>query len=94
VTAKELAKQGAAVVLGARRKERMVALVKEIEEGGGRAVAVACDVTKREDLVALVEAGVKAFGKVDVLMNNAGIMPLSPLSALRVEELDKTIDVT
>ncbi len=92
-TAKELAKQGAAVVLGARRKERLDALVKEIEKDGGKAVAVACDVTKREDVAALLAAGVNTFGKVDVLVNNAGIMPLSPMSALRVEEWDETIDV-
>lgn len=93
VTARELAKQGAAVVLGARRKDRMDTLVKEIEDAGGKAVAVACDVTKRDDLVALVQAGVDAFGKVDVLVNNAGIMPLSPLRELRVDEWDQTIDV-
>lgn len=93
VTAKELAKQGAAVVLGARRKDRLDALVQEIEQGGGKALAVACDVVKREDLVALVQAGVKTFGKVDVLINNAGIMPISPMSELRVEEWEQTIDV-
>jgi NADP-dependent 3-hydroxy acid dehydrogenase YdfG len=92
-TARELAKQGAAVVLGARRKDRLNALVQEIVAAGGKAVAAASDVTKREDLVALVEAGLKAFSKIDVLVNNAGIMPLSPMSALRVDEWDETIDV-
>ncbi len=92
-TAKELAKQGAAVVLGARRKDRLDTLVHELEASGGRAIAVACDVTRREDLVALVTAGVTAFGKVDVLINNAGTMPLSPMSELRVDEWDQTIDV-
>ncbi|MFC6644846.1 SDR family oxidoreductase [Granulicella cerasi] len=93
VTAKELAKQGAVVVLGARRKDRLDALVSEIEAAGGKALAVACDVVKRADLEALVAAGVKAFGKIDVIVNNAGIMPLSPLSELRVEEWEQTIDV-
>ncbi len=92
-TAKELAKQGAAVVLGARRRDRLDALVSEIEQAGGSAVAATCDVTRREDLQALVAAGVKAFGKIDVLVNNAGVMPLSPMSALRVEEWEQTIDV-
>lgn len=93
VTAKELARQGAIVVLAARRKDRMDALVKEIEQDGGKALAVACDVSKRQDLVALIDAGLKAFGKIDVLINNAGIMPLSPLNELRVDEWDQTIDV-
>ncbi|MEK6399195.1 MAG: SDR family oxidoreductase, partial [Terriglobus sp.] len=93
VTAKELAKQGAAVVLGARRKDRLDSLVHEIEQQGGKAIAVTCDVLKRDDLVALVQAGVNAFGKVDVIVNNAGIMPLSPMNALRVDEWEQTIDV-
>lgn len=93
VTARELAKQGASVVLGARRKDRLDALVSEIEQAGGKAVAVACDVAKRADLERLVEAGVQAFGKVDVMVNNAGIMPLSPMSELRVEEWEQTVDV-
>lgn len=93
VTAQELAKQGAAVVLGARRKDRLDTVVQKIEAAGGKAIAVSCDVSKRGDLIALVEAGVQAFDKVDVLINNAGIMPLSPLSELRVEEWDQTIDV-
>ncbi|MDE1161372.1 MAG: SDR family oxidoreductase [Acidobacteriaceae bacterium] len=93
VTAKELAKQGAVVVLGARRKDRLDDVVSEIEAAGGKALAVACDVLKRADLVALVEAAVTAFGKVDVIVNNAGIMPLSPMSELRVEEWEQTIDV-
>ena len=92
-TARELAKQGAAVVLGARRRDRLDALVEEIVAAGGKAVAVICDVTRREDLVALLDAGVERFGKVDVLVNNAGIMPLSPMSALRVEEWEQTVDV-
>lgn len=92
-TAKELARQGAAVVLGARRKDRLDAQVQEIVAAGGKAIAVACDVTKREDLAHLVQAGMEAFGKIDVLINNAGIMPLSPMSELRVDEWEQTIDV-
>ena len=93
VTARELARQGASVVLGARRKDRLDALVAEITSAGGKAVAVACDVTKRADLEALVQAGMQAFGTVDVLINNAGVMPLSPMSELRVDEWDQTIDI-
>ena len=92
-TARELARQGALLVLGARRKDRLDALVQEIEQAGGKAVAVACDVVKRADVTALIQAGVKAFGRVDVMVNNAGIMPLSPMTELRVEEWEQTIDV-
>ena len=93
VTARELARQGASVVLGARRKDKLEALVKEIAQAGGKAIAVACDVATRTDVAALVEAGVEAFGKVDVMINNAGIMPLSPMAELRVDEWEQTLDV-
>jgi len=92
-TARDLAAQGAKVVLGARRADRLEKLVKEIKDAGGEAVAVATDVTKRADVQKLVDTAKETFGKVDVLFNNAGLMPLSPLESLRIDEWDQMIDV-
>jgi NADP-dependent 3-hydroxy acid dehydrogenase YdfG len=91
--ARHLAAKGAAVVLGARRADRIEALVAEIVAAGGKAVAVATDVTRRDDLQRLVGAAVDTYGRVDVLINNAGIMPLSPLERVKVDEWDQMIDV-
>ena len=74
--AKHLANLGAAVVLGARRADRIENLAKEINDNGGKALAIATDVTKRDQVKKLVDAAVEKFGRVDVLLNNAGIMPL------------------
>jgi|SRR5690606_28309363 len=92
-TARELAAAGAQVVLGARRLDRLEALKAEIEAAGGVALAQALDVTSRRDMAAFVEAARARFGRVDVLVNNAGLMPLSPLAALKVDEWDRMIDV-
>lgn len=92
-TARHLAGHGAKVVLGARRVERLEALVSDIKAAGGQALAVATDVTNRTDVATLIDASVKAFGRIDVLINNAGVMPLSALEALKVEEWDRMIDV-
>lgn len=92
-TALHLAEKGAAVVLGARRTDRIKALVSEITEAGGRAIAVQTDVTKREDLQRLIDAAIGTYGRVDVLINNAGVMPLSPLERAKVDEWDQMIDV-
>ena len=92
-TARDLAAKGAKVVLGARRADRLDALVKDITEAGGEAVAVATDVTKLEDVQKLVDTAKEAFGRVDVIFNNAGLMPLSPLESLRIDEWDQMIDV-
>lgn len=92
-TARDLAAQGAKVVLGARRADRLEALVSEITAAGGEAIAVTTDVTKRADVQNLVDKTVETFGRVDVLFNNAGLMPLSPLESLRVDEWDQMIDV-
>lgn len=91
--ATELGEAGATVVLGARRLERLETTVKEIEAAGGTARARMLDVTDREGFAAFVAAARDEFGRVDVLVNNAGIMPLSPLRALKVEEWDRMIDV-
>lgn len=91
--ARHLADRGAAVVVGARRVERIEALAREINDGGGKAIAVATDVTDRAQVQALVDAAMEAFGRLDVIVNNAGLMPQSPLEGLRVEEWDRMIDV-
>jgi len=92
-SAKLLAENGAKVVLGARRIEKLEQIVEEIREHGGTAKCKAVDVTRREDVKAFIEFARDQFGRVDVIFNNAGVMPLSPLNALKVEEWDKTINV-
>ncbi len=92
VTAKHLAGKGAFVALGARRKERLQRIVQEINDAGGRAIGCQTDVTKRADLEALVGQAVQAFGRVDVLVNNAGVMPLSRIDKLQFDEWDRMID--
>src|SRR5262245_36590989 len=91
-TAKLLARQGAKVVLGARRKDRLDAVVKEISAAGGKAISFAVDVTKRAEVAALIKGAVDHFGRVDVIVNDAGIMPIAPIDALKVEEWDRQID--
>lgn len=92
-TAKLLAQNGAKVVLGARREERLQALVKDITAAGGLASYVVTDVTKPEDLKALVAQAQADFGGLDVIFNNAGIMPSSPISALHTDEWNDMIDI-
>lgn len=92
-TARHLAERGAAVVLGARRKERLVKLEEELTAAGHKAKAVETDVTDRDQAQRLVDTAVQEFGKVDVLLNNAGLMPLAPLERLKVDEWDQMIDV-
>jgi NADP-dependent 3-hydroxy acid dehydrogenase YdfG len=91
--ARHLASLGAKVVLGARRTERLEKLVAEINLEKGQAVAVPTDVTKRQDVERLASTAVEQFDRLDVLVNNAGIMQLSSLDKLRVEEWDRMIDV-
>jgi NADP-dependent 3-hydroxy acid dehydrogenase YdfG len=92
-TAKLLARDGARVVLGARRKDRIDALAKEITDAGGKAVPVVSDVSRRGDVSDLVKRALDTFERVDVLVNNAGIMPIAPVQALKVDEWDRVIDV-
>ena len=92
-TAKLLAKHGATVVLGARRSERLEAIAKEIRTAGGTAEYQTLDVTQRSQLEAIVQFAQSKFGRVDVLINNAGVMPLSALDQLKVDEWDRMIDV-
>ena len=91
--ARRLGAAGAKLVLGARRVERLEAVASAIVADGGEALAVAADVTRREDVQGLVTAATRRFGRLDVLVNNAGLMPLSPLRQLKVEEWDRMIDV-
>ncbi|HEW97796.1 MAG: oxidoreductase [Candidatus Parabeggiatoa sp. nov. 3] len=92
-TARLLAQKGAKVVLGARRVDRLEALAEDIQQSGGTAIIQATDVTKRDDVEALVKMAVDKFGQIDVLINNAGIMPVAPMEKARVEEWDQMIDV-
>jgi NADP-dependent 3-hydroxy acid dehydrogenase YdfG len=92
-TARLLSAQGATIVLGARRTDRLQSLAKELEAEGGNALAVTTDVTRREDVQSLVHAAVKTFGRIDVMINNAGVMPQAPLERLKVDEWDRMIDV-
>ena len=91
-TARHLSALGARVVLGARRADRLQALADELNRGG-RALAVATDVTDRVQVKRLVEAGVQTYGRIDVMVNNAGLMPQSMLERLKIDEWDRMIDV-
>jgi NADP-dependent 3-hydroxy acid dehydrogenase YdfG len=92
-TARLLSAEGATVVLGARRADRLRTLAKELETRGGKALAVTTDVSHREQVKALVDAAVQTYGRVDVMINNAGLMPQAPLERLKVDEWDRMIDV-
>lgn len=92
-TARMLAERGAKLMLAARREERLDKLVAEIEAAGGTASYQTVDVTVKSQVDALAQATLNQYGKIDVLINNAGIMPLSRLDRLRVEEWERTIDI-
>jgi NADP-dependent 3-hydroxy acid dehydrogenase YdfG len=92
-TARALAAQGAAVAVAARRKERLDALVGEIEAAGGRAVAIEADVTDHAQAVATVERTVTELGRLDIVINNAGVMLLGPIVDAPVEEWDRMIEL-
>src|SRR5882762_5540802 len=92
-TARLLAGNGVKVALGARRKDRIDALVRDINAKGGSALAFKTDVTKRGDVEALVRGTVDKYGRIDAIVNNSGIMPIAPMAALKVEEWDRMIDV-
>jgi NADP-dependent 3-hydroxy acid dehydrogenase YdfG len=92
-TALLLAERGAKVVLGARRLDRLEALAARIANMGGQIAYARTDVRRRADLSDLVRLACERYGKLDVLVNNAGVMPISPLDDLRVEEWEEMIDV-
>src|SRR5699024_751823 len=93
-TARHLSAQGANVALGARRTERIESLAKEINSNNhGKAIAVTTDVTDRDQVNNLVDSAVDKFGRVYVMLNNAGLMPLAPVEDLKIDEWDQMIDV-
>ena len=91
--ARHLAERGATVVLGARRADRIEALAGELTAAGYTARAVVTDVVDRDQVKNLVDTAVREFGHVDVMLNNAGLMPLAPLERLKIDEWDRMIDV-
>lgn len=93
-TARHLSAQGANVALGARRTERIESLAEEINStNNGKAIAVTTDVTERGQVKNLVDSAASEFGRVDVMLNNAGLMPLSSIEDLKISEWDQMIDV-
>jgi NADP-dependent 3-hydroxy acid dehydrogenase YdfG len=92
-TARYLAQKGASVVLGARRLNKLESIAADITKEGGKVAILATDVSKAADVQALVQKAISSFGKIDVIVNNAGIMPLAPLAATKVDEWDQMIDV-
>jgi NADP-dependent 3-hydroxy acid dehydrogenase YdfG len=92
-TARLLASKAAKVVLGARRKDRIDALVRDIRDAGGAATGFQTDVTKRDQVEELVQGAFREHDRIDVIVNNSGIMPIAPMAALKVEEWDRMIDV-
>ena len=92
-TALLLAERGAKVVLGARRVDRLEALMSKIADAGGEAVYAQTDVKQRNDLSSIVKLACERYGKLDVLFSNAGIGPISPLDDLRVEEWEEMVDI-
>lgn len=90
--AKAFAEQGADVALLARRYDRLEALSKEIEDTGRKAIPVKCDVTKEEEVIAAVEKILATFGKIDILMNNAGVASMCSVDLLEESEWDRVID--
>ncbi|MDJ0521166.1 MAG: SDR family oxidoreductase [Planctomycetota bacterium] len=93
VTAELLAADGAKVVLSARRKDRLEELEQKIHAAGGEALAVESDVTSPDQMNALASATVEKFGRLDVWVNNAGVMPLSPVAMGRTDEWNRMVDV-
>jgi NADP-dependent 3-hydroxy acid dehydrogenase YdfG len=91
--ARELSAAGAKVVLGARRTDRLEQLADELRAQGGEVLTCSLDVTNRADVAAFAEAAREKFGRVDVIVNNAGLMPLSPMASLKVDEWDRMVDV-
>ena len=92
-TAKRLAAEGAAVAVAARRFDRLERLVEQIDDAGGRALAIESDVTDRAQAEALVERTVKELGRLDTVVNNAGVMLLGPALEAPIEEWERMVDL-
>lgn len=91
-TARHLSGLGASVVLGARRVGKLQAIADDILKAGGKAEVVETDVTRASDVKALIDRAVSVFDRVDVLVNNAGLMAIAPLSELKIDEWERMID--
>ncbi|KRA98017.1 oxidoreductase [Devosia sp. Root685] len=91
--ARELGNGGAKVLLGARRLDRIEAIAADIRDAGGVAEVRSLDVTDRSSMVTFAQAAMQKWGRIDVLINNAGVMPLSPLAAGKLDEWDRMVDV-
>ena len=91
--AHELARAGATLVLGARRTDRLNTVAEAIRAAGGKVMTRKLDVTDCADVAAFAEAARLEFGRIDVIVNNAGVMPLSPMASLKVDEWNRMIDV-
>lgn len=92
-TARHLASLGAKVILGARRQDKLETIVKDIKDEGGEAEYLVTDVTVTSDVKALVQKAVDVFGRVDVMINNAGLMSIAPMSECKTDEWDRMIDI-
>jgi NADP-dependent 3-hydroxy acid dehydrogenase YdfG len=92
-TARHLSAQGATVVLDARRADRIRSLADSLSASGGKALAVTTDVTHCDEVKRLVDAGAQTYGRIDVMINNAGLMPQAPLDRLKIDEWERMIDV-
>lgn len=92
-TARLLSAQGASVVLGARRIDRLRVLADELSRRGGKALAVPTDVVQCDQVKRLVDAAVQTYGRIDVMINNAGLMPQALLERLKIDEWNRMIDV-
>jgi len=92
-TARHLASLGAKVVLGARRTEKLERITQDIRDNGGKAEFLTTDVTVASDVKALVEKALTSFGQIDVIINNAGVMAIAPMSEIKIDEWDRMIDI-
>ncbi|QOT79764.1 SDR family oxidoreductase [Cupriavidus basilensis] len=92
-TARHLGAAGASLVLAARRGDRLATLAAEIRAKGGKVEVVVADVSRRADVEALVQKALASFGRIDVMINNAGLMAIAPLSEAKVEEWERMIDI-
>lgn len=92
-SARHLASLGAHMVLGARREDRLAALAADIRRAGGKVEIVVTDVTRKQDVATLVQAALTHFGRLDVMINNAGLMAVAPLTELKVDEWESMLDI-